>query len=375
MELIFKGKRSKEEILADVNTHSFKNNKLNKENSFLINGENLYGLHFLIQNGYKSKIDLVYIDPPYNTNQSFVVSNNRNNSISKSRDGKVAYNDYFSLDEYLCFMHERLVLIHELLSEQGSLYLHIDTKMGHYTKLLLDEIFGIENYKNDITRIKSNPKNFNRTAYGNEKDMILFYAKNHNKNIWNNITIKLSNEEIEKRYPKMDKNGRYTTIPLHAPGVTIHGNTGIEWRGMQPPDGRHWRTDPKEFDILDANNMIEWSTNGNPRIKKYVKDHKGKKVQDIWKYKDPQHPIYPTQKNQSMLEFIIKQSSNQNSIILDCFVGGGTTLYACEKLNRKWIGIDKSELSIETIQNNLNIQTKYDLINLNKIIKNNCSNS
>ena len=194
--------------------------------------------------------------------------------------------------------------------------------------------------------------------------MILFYSKNKNQNIWNNICEELNNEEIEKRYNKLDKNGRYTTIPLHAPGETLNGTTGQEWRGMLPPEGRHWRTDPKEFDLLDKQGLIEWSSNGNPRIKKYAKDHKGKKIQDVWSYKDPQYPQYPTQKNQAMIEAIINQSSNENSIVLDCFAGGGTTMKACERTGRRWVGIDQSELSINTIRDNLTLLSDYYFLRL-----------
>ena len=252
--------------------------------------------------------------------------------------------------EYLEFIRQRLVLLKELLSEQGSIYLHIDTKVGHYIKIIMDEVFGEENFKNDITRIKSNPKNFSRTAYGNEKDVIYFYAKNSKKNIWNEVKIPIDKKDISKKFPKIDKDGRrYTTIPLHAPGET-NGITGQPWRNICPPEGRHWRTNPSEFDRLDSLGLIEWSSNGNPRIIKYADEHKGKKIQDIWRFKDPQNPIYPTEKNLDMLKLIIKQSSNENSLVLDCFCGSGTTLVAAEELGRKWIGIDFSKIAIDTIK-------------------------
>ncbi len=361
MHLEFENKKPIAEILNDAKKYNY-DYKLNTEDSLLIKGDNFKGMSFLLNNGYKNKIDLVYIDPPFNTKQNYYISENRSNTISMSNDSILAYKDNFSLDEYLEFMRERLVLIYEMLSEKGSLYVHIDIKTGHYIKVLLDELFGSENFKNDITRIKSNPKNFDRTAYGNQKDIILFYVKNNKKNIWNNVYIPLNKRDIEKRYPKVDKDGNYTTIPLHAPGVTINGATGKPWRGLYPPEGRHWRTDPKEFDILDAKGLIEWSKNGNPRIKKYVKDHKGIKSQDIWEYKDPQNPIYPTQKNQKLLEFIIQKSSNPDSTVLDCFAGGGTTLTACTINKRRWIGIDNSNQSIITIQKH--IKTKYDFLDL-----------
>ena len=326
---------------------------IDNKSSLLINGDNFRGLSFLLQNGYEGKVDLIYIDPPFNTHQNFCIAEDRCQSVSMSKKGVIAYSDKFTLEEYLEFIRERVVLMYKLLSDEGSLYFHIDTKMGHYCKIILDEIFGRENFRNDITRIKSNPKNFTRSAYGNEKDVILFYAKNSGKNIWNNVTEQLTEDEIKQRYTKKDDKGYYTTVPLHAPGETTKGITGQPWRGMMPPVGRHWRTDPKEFDRLDEEGLIEWSSTGNPRIKKYAKDHKGKKIQDVWTFKDPQYPLYPTQKNEGMLKQIISQSSNENSIIMDCFAGGGTTLMVAEQMGRRWIGIDDSQEAIKVIKTRL----------------------
>jgi len=318
--------------------------------SCLIYGDNFKALSSLLKS-HKGKIDLIYIDPPFNTNQVFGVTENRKNAISRSKSSIIAYTDEMSRVEFLEFLRKRLIILKELLSEEGSIYLHIDTKVGHYIKIIMDEIFGEKNFKNDITRVKSNPKNFSRTAYGNEKDVIYFYAKNHKKNIWNDIKLPMEKNDIEKRFPKIDKNGRrYTTIPLHAPGET-NGVTGQPWRNMNPPEGRHWRTNPTEFDKLDAMGLIEWSSTGNPRIIKFADENKGKKIQDIWYFKDPQNPIYPTEKNVDMLKLIIRQSSKEGSFVLDCFCGSGTTLVAAEELGRKWIGIDSSIVAINTIKN------------------------
>lgn len=317
--------------------------------SCLIYGDNFNALSSLLKT-HQGKIDLVYIDPPFNTNQVFQITPERKNAVSRPKSNLIAYSDDLTREEYLEFIRERLILLKELLSEEGSIYLHIDTKVGHYIKIVMDEVFGEENFKNEITRIKSNPKNFARAAYGNEKDVILFYARNAKKNIWNEIKIPINDEEIVKRFPKTDGNGRrYTTIPLHAPGET-EGVTGQPWRGMAPPVGRHWRTNPSEFDRLDALGLIEWSSKGNPRIIKYADEHVGKKVQDVWRYKDPQYPVYPTEKNLEMLELIVRQSSNPDSIVLDCFCGSGSTLLAAENSGRKWIGIDSSKVAIETVK-------------------------
>ncbi len=361
MEIDFKGKESYNDILIKAKALE-KQIKIN-EKSFVAQGDNFIVMSSLLP-VFKGKIDLVYIDPPFNTNQVFSVSADRVSTISRSNEGMIAYSDTMTKDDYLKFIYDRFVLIKELLSDEGSLYVHIDTKMGHYFKIILDEIFGESSFRNDITRIKSNPKNFERKAFGNQKDMILFYSKTKN-NIWNDVREKYTEEEIIKRFSKIDASGRrYTTIPLHAPGESsINSPTGQPWKGMNPPKGRHWRTDPKEFDRLDSLGLIEWSSTGNPRIKKYADEHIGKKIQDIWVFKDPQYPIYPTEKNIDMLERIILQSSRKNGFVLDCFAGSGSTLLAAHKNERRFIGIDKSDYAIETIKNRL-VCIDYDFYDL-----------
>ena len=225
-DLLQKAKRTAEKL----------NMTLPEEGNILMQSENFLALSVLLKS-FREKIDLVYIDPPFNTMQDFFISEGRANTISAVKKSRV-YSDKMPLEKFLAFMWERLILIHELLSERGSLYLHIDCKTGHYVKIILDEIFSAENFKNDITRIKSNPKNFHRRAWGNEKDMILFYAKDAKQNIWNDITESLSEDEIIKKFPKIDSDGRrYTTIPLHAPGETKNGVTGQAWRNLQVPIG------------------------------------------------------------------------------------------------------------------------------------------
>lgn len=141
----------------------------------------------------------------------------------------------------------------------------------------MDEIFGIENFKNDISRIKCNPKNFKRKAYGNIKDLILFYSKTKN-NMWNNPETKYSAKDKEKLFKKMDSNGRkYTTIPLHAPGETLNRLPQNSLKEIYPPPGRHWRCSPEELNKLCRKNLIEWSENGIPRKIIYADERSGKK--------------------------------------------------------------------------------------------------
>jgi len=328
------------------------------QTNFLIQSDNLAGLNYLLDHGFKDKIDLVYIDPPYATGGNFTITNGRATTISNSRNGDIAYTDTLTGSDFIEFLRRRLILIRELLSEQGSIYLHIDYKIGHYVKVMMDEIFGVDNFRNDITRIKCNPKNFDRIGYGNIKDMILFYTKTQNP-IWNEPRKKYSEKDLETLFPKKDKQGRrYTTVPIHAPGETENGKSNQPFKGMLPPAGRHWRTDVETLEQWDKEGLIEWSSNGNPRKIIYADEREGMRVQDIWEFKDPQYPDYPTEKNAEMLDLIVKTSSNENSIVLDCFCGSGTTLKSAQILNRRWIGIDKSDLAIEiTKQKTNNITT------------------
>ena len=184
---------------------------------------------------------------------------------------------------------------------------------------------------------------------------ILFFTKTNNY-IWNNIEEEVEDKELNNRFTKIDSDGRnYTTVPIHAPGETKNGETNSYFMGQLPPIGRHWRYSPKKLEELYNQGLIEVSKNGNMRLKVYKEDKNYKKIQDIWTFKDPQNPTYPTQKNNKLLELIIKNSSNENSIVLDAFAGSGVTLFEAEKLNRKWIGIDKSEISINNIKKKLDI--------------------
>jgi adenine-specific DNA-methyltransferase len=316
--------------------------------NYLFKGNNLLVLEKLIEDyNLAGKIDLIYIDPPFASNNIFTVSEGRASTISNSKNGKVAYSDVLKGDDFLDFLRQRLELLKVLLSDEGSIYLHIDYKIGHYVKILMDDVFGIENFRNDITRVKCNPKNFSRKAYGNMKDLILFYSKSKNP-IWHEPKQPYTEADKLKLFPKTENNGRrYTTIPLHAPSETKNGNTSQAFKGILPPVGRHWRTNIEKLEEWDEEGLIEWSSKGNPRKKIYLDEQQGKRMQDIWEFKDPQYPVYPTEKNADMLDLIVNTSSNENSYVLDCFCGSGTTLKAAQNLNRNWIGIDESNEAIK----------------------------
>jgi len=350
MQLQYPNKKTEQEIFNSIPDIELEQINSSDSPNMLIQADNLIALKQLItKHNLKGKIDLVYIDPPFATNNTFTITDGRASTISNSSNGTVAYTDTLKGFDFIEFIRERLVLLKMLLSDKGSIYLHIDYKIGHYVKVVMDEIFGIENFRNDLTRIKCNPKNFARKGYGNIKDMILFYSKSDNL-IWNEPKIPYTEEDKIKLFPKTEKDGRrYTTIPLHAPGETQNGKTSQAFKGIFPPPGRHWRSDVTVLEQWDKEGLIEWSDNGNPRKKIYFDQQEGKRVQDIWEFKDPQYPVYPTEKNPDLLDLIVKTSSNENSIVLDCFAGSGTTLKAAQTNGRQWVGIDQSDEAIKAI--------------------------
>lgn len=375
--LTYPGKKSETDILSPKPSVALKKVSMfgqirfDESSNQLIEGDNLEVLRCLLaDNSIAGRVREIYIDPPYSTNQSYRIGSERTATVSSSDADEVAYVDSLSGANFLEFLRERLILLREILANDGSIYLHIDYKIGHYVKIVMDEVFGPKNFINDITRIKCNPKNFSRKGYGNVKDLILFYSKTRNY-VWNEPRIEFTDEDITKLFPRIDKDGRrYTTTPLHAPGETRNGSTGQQWLGLFPPKGRHWRVPPKELSKLERMSLIEWSTTGNPRKKIYADEKlaSGKKLQDVWELKDPPFPTYPTEKNIELLKRIISASSNPGDLVLDCFVGSGTTLLAAEQLGRKWIGIDASKAAAKVALRRLQSLKHYNSFSFSQAI-------
>lgn len=312
----------------------------------LYHADNLDVLNYLLNDKQVcGKVDLIYIDPPYNTGGAF-----------ETRDFKHAYNDNYTTEGYVRFMQARLELLHILLSEKGSIYVHLDSNMVFHIKILMDKIFGEKNFRGMITRKKCKSKNFTRTTYGNISDYILLYSKT-NSPTWNRPYEEWSDEKILKEYPFIEEGTgrRYKRVPCHAPG-TRNGSTGKPWRGIMPPAGKHWQYTPEKLDEMDAKGEIFWSSNGNPRRKVYLDQSKGIPVQDIWldfldvNNQNTSITGYPTEKNLDMLKRIIEASSKPGDLVLDCFAGSGTTLVAANELGRQWIGVDIGDESIRVIQ-------------------------
>lgn len=305
--------------------------------------DNLNTLLYLLHTGYKGKIELIYIDPPFATEMDFVNKNQNH-----------AYSDYLCGSDYVEFLRERLIIMRELLSQEGSIYLHLDNKMAFTMKLIMDEVFGESNFRAFITRKKCSTKNYTKNTYGNVSDYIMFYTKT-DKYTWNRPFDPWDFNKMIEQYPYVDKEGRrYKKVPIHAPGVR-NGETGKEWRGKMPPEGKHWQYTPSKLDELDAAGEIYWSPTGNPRRKVFCDSSKGVPIQDIWlNYRDSINQQYkttgyPTEKNYDMLQMIIGASSTPGGLVMDCFAGSGTTLGAASKLGRSWIGVDSSPESIKAV--------------------------
>jgi adenine-specific DNA-methyltransferase len=346
IEISYPGKRTAAEILSmppemfEVATSSKKSGQRNR----LYFGENLAVLAHLNQDtAISGKVRLIYIDPPYATQTVF-----------HSRELAHAYEDVFELGEYMEFMRERLILLHSILANDGTIYVHLDAKMVFHIKVIMDEIFGVGNFRNCITRRKSNPKNYTRKQFGNVSDYILMYSKT-DTNVWNRQVEQWTEGRArEYQYVEPSTGRKFMKVPVHAPGVR-NGATGGMWRGMLPPPGKHWQYTPERLDEMEARGEIFWSKNGNPRRKVYLDTNPGVPVQDIWMdYIDAHNQNisitgYPTEKPFELLKRIVEASSNPGDIVLDCFAGSGTTLAAADMLERRWIGVDNAPEALRTI--------------------------
>ncbi|MFN8494986.1 MAG: site-specific DNA-methyltransferase [Caldilineaceae bacterium] len=353
--LEYEGKLSEKDVLATEPAHpinTWSGSVANRNRLYY--GDNLPILATLRQDPKVcGHVKLVYIDPPFATN-----------SVFHSRTLTDAYQDLLVGAHYVEFMRRRLILLRELLADDGTIYVHLDENMAFYMKVIMDEIFGAKNFRNWITRKKCNPKNTTRKRYGDVSDYILFYSKTDNY-IWNRPVEEWTEERAKKEYNciEAETGRRYKRVPVHAPG-TRNGATGGPWRGKLPPPGKHWQYTPDMLDEMDARGEIHWSTNGNPRRKIYLDDSSGIPVQDIWldlpdvRNQNTKITGYPTEKNPDLIARIIQASSNPGDLVLDCFAGSGTTLVEASRLKRAWIGIDSSLTAIATMLRRFAIGTE-----------------
>ncbi len=275
---------------------------------------------------------------------------------------------------YLAFMGPRLAEMHRILTNKGSIFLHCDPTASHYLKGVLDAIFGIDNFRNEIVWQRTNAHNDGK-QFGRIHDTILFYSKGRQR-VWNPVYTEHDPEYIKKFYRHSDERGPYQIGDLHAPGVTQEGESGKPWRGVNPSAvGRHWSAPRREawpegveppenyeslsvhekLDVLDASGLMYWPPKGSvPRFKRYLSTSKGRRVQDlitdIEKVGGNEDLNYETQKPRELYELMIESSSNEGEIVMDPFCGCGTTIDAAHTLNRYWIGIDITILALDPMR-------------------------
>ena len=303
-------------------------------------------------------IKLIYIDPPFDVGADFSMDieiGDEQFTKAPSVLEELAYRDTWGkgADSFIAMIYERLSLMRDLLSQDGSIYVHCDWRVNSYMRSVLDEIFGKESFLNEIIWQRTGAHN-DADRFGVVNDAIFLYRRSE-KWIFNPIYIEHSEEHLRTRFNQVDSETgkRFFAGPITAPGS---GPARI-FRGKKllPPAGRHWSYSQDKIDELETKNMIYYSETGTPYLKQYMDEYidKGRRVQSIWTDILPSKTGaevlgYPTQKPEKLLERIISASSVEGDIVADFFCGSGTTLSVAEKLGRKWIGADLGKFAIHT---------------------------
>lgn len=354
-------------------------------------GDNLYVMRDHIPS---ESIDLVYLDPPFNSNKNYnILFNSPKGQKSEAQItafedtwhwGDQAEREYTEILHqpntdiaemilsfrkflknsdmmaYLTMMTIRLLELHRVLKPTGSLYLHCDPTASHYLKVMMDMVFGAENFRNEIVWERSHTRSSISKSFRRAHDTLLFYSKTPQYLF--NMQYKELTESSLGNYRYQDENGRYRLVPLLVSGVR-KGNTGLPWKGIDPnahgKSGMHWVTTHNKLEKYLIEDRIVFSNTGIPNLKYYIKDSPGVPLNDNW-YDISLIPSssseslgYPTQKPLALLERIINASSNPGDLILDPFCGCGTAVEAAQKLDRCWIGIDITNLAISLIEKRL----------------------
>ncbi|MDR1395499.1 MAG: restriction endonuclease [Deltaproteobacteria bacterium] len=360
-------------------------------------GDNLIVLKESIKD---ESVDLIYLDPPFNSQKDYNTVFGADSQIKAfedtwqwgeetSRNLDLLSREYASIYEllycvknnigenslsaYCVMMAPRLMELKRVLKTTGCIFLHCDDSASHYLKIIMDTIYGRDNFIKDLiwkrTGAHSGTKGFGRIH-----DNILIYSKTNNYT-WNTVYTDYSPEYINEHFNHKDESGRaYQAITLTGPGKT-KGDSGKSWRGIDPSEkGRHWAIPSnlpgvleipsqtqEALDFLDNLGRIHWPKKiGTPRLKSYLDEGLGVQAQDIILDIKPlsahsaERLGYPTQKPVKLLERIIKSSSNIGDVVLDPFCGCGTAIEAAEKLERQWIGIDITHLAIALVEQRLN---------------------
>lgn len=250
---------------------------------------------------------------------------------------------------YLQMMTPRIVEAARVLEPRGALYLHCDASASHYLKLILDLVFGPENFRNEIIWRRTHAHSGSR-RFGPVHDVILFYTKTRHY-VWNQPYAPYSQDYLDKYYTNADALGRYQLITCTGPGDRVGTRAHYEWRGKFPPPGRHWAWQVEKMRDLDESGLLVHSATGVPRRKRYEWEAPGVPVQDVWSdigrldAHSAERVGYDTQKPVSLLDRIISASTEPGATVLDPFVGSGTTAVSAELLGRSWKVSDKSLLA------------------------------
>ncbi|MGI8869349.1 MAG: site-specific DNA-methyltransferase [Mycobacteriales bacterium] len=335
----------------------------------LIWGDNLHVLSSLVDR-YAGQVDLVYIDPPFDSRQDYKVriAVGEDRAAADQDLAKIAsvveekaYRDTWGKgeDSYLQMLYSRLILLRELLSDRGSLFLHLAPNVSHRARVLLDEIFPGQ-FRAEIIW-KRTTAHADTQDFGGVHDVIACFSK-ADGHIWKQPFEPYDQEYVDQYFRFDDGDGeRYWPGDLTAAG-TREGSSGQPWRGFDPrPKGLHWRFTTEKLDALDSAGGIYWpkKKGGWPQYKRYLKKMRGMPVGDIWTDIKRINQVagerlgYDTQKPEALLERIIKSSSDEGSIVLDCFVGSGTTAAVAEKLGRRWIACDVGRFAVHTTRKRL----------------------
>jgi len=349
-------------------------------------------LDVLRQDIKDESVDLIYLDPPFNSNRSYSVlfqekSGNEaqaqieafDDTWKWSQESEAAYLDLIQgtapnkvkdaleamrrllgdndLLAYLVMMTQRLVELHRVLKATGSLYLHCDPTASHYLKIVLDAIFGPQNFRNEITWRRTSTVKGNTSQgarhFGRNTDILLFYTKS-DEYTFNAIYTAYSEDYINTKFSNIEEGTgrRFQTVSMGGPGGAAKGNPSYEVLGVT----RFWRFSRIEMDRLIAEGRVYQGKPGDvPRQKYYLDEGKGVELQALWADIDAinsqaaERLGYPTQKPLVLLERILTASSNLGDVVLDPFCGCGTTVDAAEKLARRWIGIDITTLAVDLI--------------------------
>ncbi len=305
-------------------------------------------------------LKLIYIDPPFDVGADFSMDIEIGGDTFTKKPNileEIAYRDTWGkgADSFIAMIYERLVLMRDLLAEDGSIYVHMGPNVSHLVRCVIDEVFGSSYFRNEIIWRRAFAHSDSKRC-GVIHDSILFYTKSTSWT-WNEVRQEPDPEYVKTFFDSYDEKmgKRYQRISLTAPGITKDGESGRPWRGIDPTSTRrHWAKSKEELERLDKEGRIHWPKKGVPRLKRYEDEYEGMVIQDIWTDINKLHNQslevtgYDTQKPEALLERIIKASSNEGDLIADFFCGSGTAAAVAEKLGRKWIATDLGKFAIHT---------------------------